>query len=574
MNDTLLKKVKALISIRVVFITLLLGSFFLLQVGYRSFPYPRATSNLIVALYSLTIIYAFLIDRIKTYFTFAYFQIFMDVAAINVLIYLTGGIESWFSFIMLLAVMSASAVLNRKAGYVIATFSSILYGVMIDLQYYKLLPIKYDPALNEKDFLYNIFVHISAFYMMAFLSGYLSSRLEKTTIALEQTDSNLKELSLFNKELIESIPSGIFTTDIGSSILIFNKAAEDITGITRENAFNRKITAIFPFINPPIPSLLKRGKIPPFDKGGMVASFSSANPPECGGDSPRRGGFSGQLLDIERTEGVISHPREGSRIINLIISPHMDVTGRKTGFIGIFHDITMLKKMEMDIKHKEKWAAIGELSANIAHEIRNPLASLKGSIEMLREDRAAKEQKERLTEIALKEMERLNEIITDFLMYSTPRAAEFSAFDLNLVLDDTLELLKNTASARNDISITKEFDMPLSVNADRQKMHQVFLNLGMNALESMPDGGELSVSTRRAGNSVEVVFKDTGIGILQENIGKIFYPFFTTKDEGTGLGLAIAFRIIEEHKGKINVSSNPGEGTVFKVIIPDGSTSL
>jgi two-component system sensor histidine kinase PilS (NtrC family) len=379
--------------------------------------------------------------------------------------------------------------------------------------------------------------------MMAFLSGYLSSRLEKTTTALEQTDSDLKELSLFNKELIESIPSGIFTTGIGGRILIFNKAAEDITGITREKASNLKIAAIFPFINLPLP---------PFDKGGM-------------------GGFSEQLLEIERIEGVISHPREGSRIINLTISPHMDVTGRKIGFTGIFHDITMLKKMEMDIKHKEKWAAIGELSANIAHEIRNPLASLKGAIEMLREDRAAKEQKERLTEIALKEMERLNEIITDFLVYSTPRALEFTAFDLNLVLDDTLELLKNTASARKDISITKDFDMPLFVSADRQKMHQVFLNLGMNALEAMPDGGELSVSTKRLDNSFEVVFKDTGIGIRQENIEKIFYPFFTTKDEGTGLGLAIAYRIIEEHKGNISGISNPGEGTAFKVIIPDSN---
>ena len=539
MNDILLKKVKALISIRVVFITLLLGSFFLLQVGYRSFPYPRATSNLIVALYFLTIIYAFLLDRIKAYFTFAYFQIFMDVAAINVLIYLTGGIESWFSFIMLLTVMSANAVLNRKAGYVIATFSSILYGVMIDLQYYKLLPIKYDPALNEKDFLYNIFVHIAAFYMMAFLSGYLSSRLEKTTRDLEQTDSDLKELSLFNRELIENIPSGIFTTGIDGRILIFNKAAEDITGITREKASNLKITAIFPFINPPIPPLPKGGE------GGL-----------------------------ERIEGVIGQQTGDGRIINLTISPRVDVTGVKIGFIGIFQDITRLKKMELDIKHKEKWAAIGELSANIAHEIRNPLASLKGAIEMLREDRAAKEQKERLTEIALKEMDRLNGIITDFLMYSTPRAAEFTALDLNLVLDDTLELLKNTASARKDISITKDFAGPLFVNADRQKMQQVFLNLGMNALDAMPDGGELSVSTKRSSRSFEVVFKDTGIGISQKNLEKIFYPFFTTKDEGTGLGLAIAYRIIEEHKGKINVISNLGEGAAFKVIIPDSSASL
>ena len=527
MNDILLKKVKALISIRVVFITLLLGSFFLLQVGYRSFPYPRATSNLIVALYSLTIIYAFLIDRIKTYFIFAYSQIFTDVVAINILIYLTGGIESWFSFIMLLTVMSASAVLNRKAGYVIATFSSILYGVMIDLQYYKLIPIKYDPALNEKDFLYNIFVHIAAFYMMAFLSGYLSSRLEKTTIALERTDFDLKELSLFNKELIESIPSGIFTTDIDGRVLIFNRAAEDITGITRERAQGLRIAEVLPFI--------------------------------------------GSISEIDRIENTIRHHRDGERVIGLRVSSLEGIAEELTGFIGIFQDITMLKKMEMDIMQKEKWAAIGELSANIAHEIRNPLASLKGAIEMLREDRVAKEQKERLTEIALKEMERLNGIITDFLMYSTPRAAEFSVFDLNLVLDDTLELLKNTASARKDISITKNLNGSLFVNADRQKMHQVFLNLGMNALEAMPDGGELSVSAMHTGSSFEVVFKDTGIGIRHKNIKKIFYPFFTTKDEGTGLGLAIAYRIIEEHKGKISVISNPGEGTAFKVIVPDSN---
>jgi len=541
MDDVLIKKVRALISIRVVFITLLLGSFFLLQVGYRSFPYPRATSNLIVALYSLTIIYSLILNRIKEYFTFAYCQIFIDVLAVNVLIYLTGGIESWFSFIILLTVMSASAALNRKATYVIATFSSILYGVMIDLQYYKLLPIKYDPALNEKDFLYNIFVHISAFYMVAFLSGYLSSRLEKTTIALERTDADLKELSLFNKDLIENIPSGIFTTGINGNILIFNKAAEDITGIMRGNAFSKKITEISPFI-----SFAEPGGLSAIER--CEASFG--------------------------TEGVITHGREGGRTVSLIISPHTDINGKKTGFIGIFQDITTLRKMEKDIKQKEKWAAIGELSANIAHEIRNPLASLKGSIEMLREGKVAGEQKERLAEIALKEMERLNEIVTDFLMYSTPKAAEFSVFDLGAVLDDTLELLKNTASAKNNISIIKDFNKPLSVNADRQKMQQVFLNLGMNALEAMPDGGKLSVSARRAGGSLEVVFKDTGVGISRENMEKIFYPFFTTKDEGTGLGLAIAYRILEEHKGQINVISNPGEGSLFKVIIPDSSTSL
>jgi len=525
-DDILIKKVRALISIRVVFITLLLGSFFLLQVGYRSFPYPRATSNLIVALYSVTIIYSLILNRTREYFKFAYFQIFVDVLAVNVLIYLTGGIESWFTFILLLTVMSANAVLNRKAGYVIATFGSIFYGVMIDLQYYKLLPIRYDAALNEKDFLYNIFVHISSLYMMAFLSGYLSSRLEKTTIALEQTDSDLKELSLFNKELIEAIPSGIFTTGIDGTVAIFNKAAEDITGMGREAVQGCNICEVLPFLR--------------------------------------------SISEINRIEDTIRHASEGDKIIGLTVSSIDDCNGQKTGFIGVFQDITHVKRMEDEIKHKEKWAAIGELSASIAHEIRNPLASLKGAIEILKEDRVVKGQKERLTEIALKEMERLNKIITDFLMYSRPRAAETSFFDLNLLIDDTLELLKN-ASTANGISIMKDFSEALFVNADRQKIHQVFLNLGMNAMEAMPDGGEIFVSTKRTGGSVEIIFKDTGAGISQEDIGRIFYPFFTTKAGGTGLGLAIAYRIIEEHKGNISVVSNSGAGSAFKVIIPDGS---
>ena len=204
----------------------MLGSFFILQVGYRNFPHPRATLNLIIALYTLTIVYSILLNRVKLYALFAYAQLFIDASAINILIYLTGGIESWFSFIMPLTVMSASAVLDRRAGYIIATFNSILYGIIIDLQYYKLLPIEYDMTLTEKAFLYNIFAHISAFYLVAFLSGYLSSRLEKTTHALEQTDSDLRELSLFNEELIENIPSGIFTTDTEGRILI-------LTGLLR-----------------------------------------------------------------------------------------------------------------------------------------------------------------------------------------------------------------------------------------------------------------------------------------------------------------------------------------------------
>jgi len=220
------------------------------------------------------------------------------------------------------------------------------------------------------------------------------------------------------------------------------------------------------------------------------------------------------------------------------------------------------------MKQKEKWAAIGELSLNIAHEIRNPLASLKGSIEMLKEGSVPDNQKERLMEIALNEMNRLNRVITDFLTYSRPTPAEFRMFDLHRLLDETLELLENVDQDRSNLSIRKEYGGTLEVKADPQKLRQVFWNLGINAVEAMPGGGELVVSTRNAERLVEITFKDSGSGIDMEHIEKIFYPFFTTKEQGTGLGLAIAYRIVEEHNGILRVASNSGIGTTFEVILP------
>ncbi len=526
MADDLLikKKVKALITIRVIFITLLLGSFFILQIKYSNLVYPRATLKLIIALYSLTIIYSIYFKILKEKYTvFAYIQLFSDAAAANILIYLTGGIESWFSFIALLTIISSSVVLHKKAGYIIAIFNSILYGAMLDLQYYKIIPVGYSPGLTEKDFLYNIFANITAFYLVAFLSGYLSSRLEKTTAALERKDSDLKNLEIFNAELIENISSGIFTTDIEENILIFNKAAENITGIKKENAQNKKMQEIFPFI-----------------KDAAVKN---------------------------REEGVIKNSCLGDRIIGITFSPLVLSSGRQTGYIGIFQDITEVKRMETNIKQKEKWAAIGELSAQIAHEIRNPLASLKGSIEMLLENKIITENKAKLGKIAIEEMDRLNKIITDFLSFSNPKPAEFKKFDLDKILDDTIELLKNIAI--DNINIKKNIKGKLIINGDSNKLKQVFWNIGLNAIQAMPSGGELIIAAYKTEFFTEIIFKDSGPGISQEDTSRIFYPFFTTKEKGTGLGLAIAYRIMEEHNGEISFESKKGEGTTFRILLPD-----
>ena len=522
-NDALFKRLKALIIFRAFFVTFLLGTFLIFKIGYYKFPYHHGIPYLIVSLYAFSFIYAALLYRVGNLTAFAYAQLTIDAAATILLIFLTGGIESWFSFVMILSVIASVITMNKKAGYVTATLCSLLYGTMIDLQFYGVIPITYDYLVKQKDFLYNIFSHIAALYLTAYLMGYLSSRLEKTSRRLEEKDSDLKDLAFFNKELIESLPSGLFTTDISGTILIFNKAAEHITGVNRANATGKNITDIFPFITSP--------------------------------------------GETERAEGKV--PVNGAlRMIGLSLSASTDAAGKKTGYICIFQDITELKNMEEELKHKETLAAIGELSANMAHEIRNPLASLKGSIEILKEGALTKDHGEKLMNIAISEMDRLNKIITDFLTYSRPRQPEFFKFDLHTVLDETIDLLKSSLVNADGIIIRKTFEGSNEITADPQKLRQVFLNLGMNAIESLQNRGQLTIGTRRLNDHVIISFQDSGIGIPRENLNDIFYPFYTTKDKGTGLGLSIAYRIIEEHGGRIRVNSSPGKGTTFDVIIP------
>ena len=380
----------------------------------------------------------------------------------------------------------------------------------------------YERILGEKQFLFNIFMNVISLYITAYLAGYLSYRLEKTVEKLEEKNSNIKDLEFFNTKVIESLPSGLFTADINGSVLIFNHAAELISGIKKETVIGNPIKIALPFLD---------------------------SPPESG-----------------KYEEILSINAESEKIIGLNITVLRDINENKTGYIGIFQDLTEKKRLESEMKNKEKWAAIGELSANIAHEIRNPLASLRGSIEMLKEGKIPEKHREKLMGIALSEMERLNNTISDFLTYSSPKPLEIQPVDLHAILDSTLELLKNTEH-KSGISIKRDFEGQLFIHADPEKIRQVFWNLGANAFEAMDNSGELTVSTKNSPKNVTVSFSDTGSGISQMNINKIFYPFFTTKERGTGLGLSIAYRIIEEHNGRLIVTSRPGIKTTFEIIL-------
>lgn len=512
-------KLKTLIAFRAALASLLLGSFTYFGVGHYAFVYSASIFHLIIALYALTIVYLVLLPHWRGP-SFAYFQLSLDVIAITSLIAMTGGIESWFSFLLLLIIIAAGTIIGKKAGFVIAVLSSICYGLLVDMQYWQILKLPYSLDLYEKDFFYNIFSNILAQYLVAWLTGYLSQKLESTSMRLAEKTADLVELSHFNKEVVDNVTSGLLTTGQDGKVLFFNKAAEEITGINRGSAFGKELSSIFPFL------------------GGRYAG--------------------------NRAEGAVV-AGGAEKIIGITVSPMLNSAGTQTGYIGIFQDLTQIKSMQEEMRRKEKWAAIGELSANIAHEIRNPLASLRASMEMLKSAELAPEQKESLTNIALSEMDRLNRIITDFLIYSRPTKPELEAAKLDLLAANVASMLSNLSEK---VRIVFESDGTVPVLADPQRLQQVLLNLGMNAIEAMPGGGSLTVKCLNAAGEARVVFKDTGQGIDPAVADKIFYPFFTTKPSGTGLGLSIAMRIMEDHGGAIKIKSVPGQGSEFTISMP------
>lgn len=524
------RRLRALIFTRALLVTVLLGSFYIFQIGYNNLLSPTVFSYFIAGLYFLTMVYAVTLRWIKTTFLltlFAYTQILIDVVSEVFLIYLTGGIESWFPFILLLSIISASIVLNRRASYYAASLSSVLYGLVINLQFYNLLPGLTESVFIAKDYLFNVFAYILAFYLVAFLSGYLSERLHDVTQTLYERDSDLNNLRALSRDIVESMPSGVFTSDLNGEIITFNDSAQRITGRTLTEVIGKTPKNIFPFLK-------------------------DVNIRESG----------------KRIEGEMQNK---GRIIYIGIrfSTLKNSAGVPIGIIGIFQDLTELKAMEAEMEKKKKWAFIGELSALIAHELRNPLASLRSSVEMLREKKVSGQQADHLMDIALSEMDRLNGIVTDFLLYAKPRQLVKSSFDLHQSLGNVITLLRSSKTEKKNVKISKDLKGKLFITGDSKQLQQVFWNLGVNAVEAVSGSGEVIISTEKKNNTLEIRFTDTGIGIGRENIDKIFYPFFTTKDNGTGLGLAIAQRIAEEHGGKITVESRgAGTGTTFNVILP------
>ncbi len=520
-------------------ITLLLGTLSFFQFEYRIYPFPtRYLYYFLLSVYILTGIYWYLLRKIKNSTLFAYFQISADIFLVSVLVYLTGGIDSSFSILYHLTIISASIIIYRRGGFISASLASILYGSMLDMQYYSVFGFERSLNFTAMQVLYLVFINILSFYTVALLSGYLSERLRKTRQELQEKSSDFDDLRALQDHILKSIGSGILTMDLEGTITSWNPAAERITGY-RYFEIRDRLQEVF-------------------------------------GKSIR--GLFGHTDDLKerpfRFEGEIIKKDGSQAILGMVASLLKDEMNLVRGIILIFQDITKILQMEDQVRRQERLATVGSLAAGIAHEIRNPLASLSGSIQVLQGELDLKGDNKHLMEIVVREADRLNTIIKEFLEYARPKSASSEQILISSVLAETCTLLKNCKEFRDGLSIVCDTDKNISIQGDGQRLRQVFWNLLINACQAMPAGGEIAIRLRSLSKVedqslwCEIVISDSGQGITQENLKKIFDPFFTTKADGTGLGLAIVYRIIEDHGGSISVSSQEGRGTTFTIFLP------
>ena len=543
-------KLKWLMALRVVIVTVVLGSSIILQIGYQRSLHPNSVFYFLIGgTYLLTISYSIAIKSIRNLRRFATLQLVLDLLLETVLIYYTGGIDSPFSLVYMITILSSCVILDRKAGVRTGAVAGILFGTVVDAQYFHLLPE--GPANPYPGFetLYLLFLNIGGFIIIAYLTGSLTEKLKQTREVLIERTTGLEDLKAFHQNVLRSISSGVLTTDLKSRITSFNRAAQEITGLSQEEALGRPWWEVLSVDG-------QRLNIPPagFPKGSVRL--------DC---------------DCKRKDGT-------TLLLGMTVSPLIDSNMEVTGSVWTFQDLTRIKEMEEEVKRKKWLATIGEMAAGIAHEIRNPLASISGTMQVLKREKGLDQDARQMMAIAVTETDRLNSIVSSFLKYARPASLNRKPTDLHKILDETLILLAQTLGLMDRIEIKKRYSEENPVlNIDPDQMKQVFWNLAINALQAMPEGGVLEVATQRViprrrsdwvvemspdGSWVLIMFKDNGAGIDQEFRDKIFYPFFSMKEKGSGLGLSIVHRIIDDHSGRINVESQKGIGTTMSLLLP------
>jgi two-component system sensor histidine kinase PilS (NtrC family) len=531
-----------LIAIRAVISTLLLGGATFAQITAPG-SFPLHPFFVLIALtYALTVSYAVSLRYIERHRWLIDLQLACDAGTVSAFICFTGGITSVFSTLYVLPIVAGSIVGFRRGGLLVATLSAVMYIGLVLVQYLSASGFLHESwLLGESATLpprsvaeYIVALNLFGFFAVALLSGSLAENVRSTGARLERASTEIADLQALNQHVIDSLPSGLLTTDTAQRVLTFNHAAEAITGNTFDGVAGRQVAAVM--------------QLPP----GLVDALNRG----LSGGSARR-------LEFKYTRP------EGREIAIGLSATHLETPGGRAGYLITFQDLTDIKKLENDARMQQRLAAVGEMAAGIAHEIRNPLASMSGSIQILRQELPLSSEQEQLMDIVLRESERLNTTIRSFLAYARPQRFSVTRFDLRRVVNDAALLLRNSSELgeRHEIAV----DVPgheIWYDADEGQIKQIVWNLATNGLRAMPSGGRLRMAAAAEPGGVVLTVEDEGIGIPPEDIDSLFQPFRGSFEKGSGLGLAIVHRTVTDYKGEIEIMSRKGEGTRVAIHLP------
>lgn len=452
-----------------------------------------------------------------------------DTLLLTAVIYHSGLSQSIFLFLFLVNIVLCGFVFQTRGAIMLALWTSILFSVLL---------LVGTEDIGQK-VIFTLGVNNLAFFVVAVLSGLLSDQINFMGAELKEKARDIQVLQDFNKLIVENITTGIITIDAYGKIIHYNPAAVNISKHAGEMQ-NKSVTELFPH---------------------FIDYFGKSDP-------------NGKLKEEAIPQRRILHMRnqdESKRVLELITSPMRENSGQLSGFILLFQDLTEIYRLESEVRQVEKMAAVGQLAAGIAHEIRNPLASISGSVELLFSLlKSQTEDENKLMSIVMKEIGRLNGLISEFLDFVKPEGAVETPIQINEVIQSVIDLTKMNANLNHKIKLAVDSKSQRSILGNFNKLKQAVLNIVINAYQAMEkkESGSITVKTFDLEDRVVLKIKDEGMGISEGNIKRIFEPFHTTKKSGTGLGLAVTHKILEVHRAKVYVDSVLDKGTEFTIEFP------